>query len=52
VAFPSITSVRTHRYEIGTRAVAMALAAIGGNRPEQRIVDLGFELMRRESTAR
>jgi LacI family gluconate utilization system Gnt-I transcriptional repressor len=52
VSFPSITSVRTHRYEIGTRAVAMALAAIAGNRPEQRIVDLGFELMRRESTAR
>ncbi|MBZ9670297.1 LacI family DNA-binding transcriptional regulator [Mesorhizobium sp. B2-1-8] len=52
VAFPSITSVRTHRYEIGRRAVAMALAAIGGNRPEQRVVDLGFELKQRESTAR
>ncbi|MER8748503.1 LacI family DNA-binding transcriptional regulator [Mesorhizobium sp. M1050] len=52
VAFPSITSIRTHRYEIGRRAVAMALATIAGNRPEQRIVDLGFELKRRESTAR
>lgn len=52
VAFPSITSVRTHRYEIGRRAVAMALAAIGGNRPEHRVVDLGFELKQRESTAR
>ncbi|MER9948333.1 LacI family DNA-binding transcriptional regulator [Mesorhizobium sp. M0047] len=52
VAFPSITSIRTHRYEIGRRAVAMALAAIAGDRPEQRIVDLGFELKRRESTAR
>jgi LacI family gluconate utilization system Gnt-I transcriptional repressor len=52
VAFPSITSIRTHRYEIGRRAVAMALAAIAGNRPVQRIVDLGFELKRRESTAR
>ncbi|TPL01589.1 MULTISPECIES: LacI family DNA-binding transcriptional regulator [unclassified Mesorhizobium] len=52
VSFPSITSVRTHRYEIGTRAVALALAAIAGNRPEQRIADLGFELVRRESTAR
>jgi LacI family gluconate utilization system Gnt-I transcriptional repressor len=30
----------------------MALAAIAGNPPEQRIVDLGFELVRRESTAR
>jgi LacI family gluconate utilization system Gnt-I transcriptional repressor len=52
VSFPSITSVRTHRYEIGTRSVGMALAAIAGNPPEQRIVDLGFELVRRESTAR
>ncbi|RWO38339.1 MAG: LacI family DNA-binding transcriptional regulator [Mesorhizobium sp.] len=52
VAFPSVTSIRTHRYEIGRRAVAMALAAIAGNRPEQQIVDLGFELKRRESTAR
>jgi LacI family gluconate utilization system Gnt-I transcriptional repressor len=30
----------------------MALAAISGQRPPQRIVDLGFELRRRESTAR
>ncbi|WP_181176901.1 MULTISPECIES: LacI family DNA-binding transcriptional regulator [unclassified Mesorhizobium] len=52
VAFPSVTSIRTHRYEIGRRAVAMALAAIGGDRPQQRVVDLGFELKRRESTAR
>jgi LacI family gluconate utilization system Gnt-I transcriptional repressor len=52
VAFPSVTSVRTPRYEIGRRAVAMALAEISGERPETRIVDLGFSLMRRESTAR
>ena len=52
VAFPSVTSVRTHRYEIGRRAVAMALAAIAGERPAERVVDLGFELRRRESTAR
>lgn len=52
VAFPSITSIRTYRYEIGRRAVAMALAAIAGDRPQERVVDLGFELRRRESTAR
>lgn len=52
VAFPSITSIRTYRYEIGRRAVAMALAAIAGDRPQERVVDLGFELKRRESTAR
>ena len=36
VAFPSVTSVRTPRYEIGRRAVAMARAAIAGTRPENR----------------
>ncbi len=51
-AFPSITSVRTHRYEIGKRAVGMARAAIAGDRPPQRTVDVGFVLMPRESTRR
>jgi len=52
VAFPSITSVRTPRYAIGRRAVDMACAAIAGRRPETLVVDVGFELMARESTAR
>lgn len=52
VAFPSVTSIRTHRYEIGRRGVSMALAEIAGERPEKRVVDLGFELKRRESTKR
>lgn len=52
VAFPSVTSVRTHRYKIGRQAVELALGAIAGGRPAQRILDLGFELKPRESTAR
>ena len=52
VAYPSLTSVRTHRYQIGSRAIAMARAAISGERPAERIVDLGFELKIRESTIR
>jgi LacI family gluconate utilization system Gnt-I transcriptional repressor len=52
VACPSVTSLRTHRYEIGRRAIAMAVAAIGGHRPAETIVDLGFELVVRESTKR
>jgi len=52
VAYPSVTSVMTHRYEIGRLSVAMARDAIVGSRPERRVVDLGFELVRRESTAR
>jgi LacI family gluconate utilization system Gnt-I transcriptional repressor len=52
VAYPSVTSVRTPRYEIGRNAVAMALEEIDGNRPETRVIDLGFDLIPRESTAR
>ena len=52
VAFPSVTSVRTPRYDIGYRSVTMALAELSGEKPNERVVDLGFELMPRESTAR
>jgi LacI family gluconate utilization system Gnt-I transcriptional repressor len=52
VAFPSVTSVRTYRYEIGRRAVAMVRARLEGASVEQPVIDLGFELRIRESTAR
>lgn len=52
VAYPSVTSLRTHRYEIGRRAIAMALAAVAGHRPAEPVVDLGFDLIIRESTRR
>ena len=52
VAYPSITSVRTPRYDIGRMAISMARAAIAGERPSQRVIDVGFELKIRESTAR
>ena len=51
-AFPSLTSVRTYRYEIGRRAVTMARARIDGHEVDQPVVDIGFELKPRESTAR
>lgn len=51
-ANPSITSVRTHRREIGQRAMAMLQAAIAGEREAEKVVDLGFEVMARQSTAR
>ena len=51
-AFPSLTTVRTYRYDIGRRAVVMARARIDGQEVGEPIVDIGFELMPRESTAR
>jgi LacI family gluconate utilization system Gnt-I transcriptional repressor len=50
-AFPSLSSVRTNRYEMGRDAVTMLIDAIEGRRPENPVVDLGFELMIRESSA-
>jgi LacI family gluconate utilization system Gnt-I transcriptional repressor len=50
-AVPSLTSVRTNRYEMGRNAVTMVTAAIEGNRPPEPIVDLGFELMIRQSSS-
>lgn len=50
-AFPSLSSVRTNRYEMGRDAVTMLIDAIEGRRPEKPVVDLGFELMVRESSA-
>ena len=52
VAVPSLSSVRTNRYEMGLRAIKMVRAAIEGNRPADAIVDLGFELMIRESSSK
>ena len=50
-AVPPLTSVRTNRYEMGRSAVTMVLAAIEGNRPPEPVVDLGFQLMIRESSS-
>ena len=49
---PTMTSVRTYRHEMGRTAMEMLLAAIAGDPPERKVVDLGFELMVRESTDR
>lgn len=50
-ACPSLTSLRTHRETMGREGIHMLIRAIEGDRPEQRIVDLGFEVMARDSSA-
>lgn len=50
-AEPALTSVRTHRNEMGGRAVAMLLQSLEtGGRAGPRRVDLGFDIMQRTST--
>jgi LacI family gluconate utilization system Gnt-I transcriptional repressor len=49
-AVPTLTSVRTNRYEMGRNAATMAIEAIEGRRPEIPVVDLGFTVMERQSS--
>src|SRR5260370_29220034 len=49
-AVPSLTSVRTNRYEMGRHAITMVIDAIEGRRPPEPVIDLGFQLMVRESS--
>jgi len=48
---PTLSSVRTNRYEMGRDAATMAIEAIEGRRPEQPVVDLGFRVMARQSSS-
>jgi len=52
-AYPSLTTVATPRYAIGERAADIVLEIIrgSGERPRERVIDLGFRLIERESTA-
>jgi LacI family transcriptional regulator, gluconate utilization system Gnt-I transcriptional repressor len=49
---PTITSVRTLRYQTGQIAVQMIRAALDGQTEIQREIDIGFEVITRQSTAR
>ena len=49
---PSITSVRTHRYQTGLTAVQMILAELRGEPGDIRSLDTGFEVIARQSTDR
>ncbi len=51
-AVPTLSSVRTNRYEMGRDAATMVVQRIEGRRPEQTTVDLGFKVMERQSSLR
>jgi LacI family gluconate utilization system Gnt-I transcriptional repressor len=51
-AVPTLSSVRTNRYEMGSNAATMVIQSLEGRRPQQPIVDLGFSVMKRQSSAR
>ena len=49
-AYPAISSVRTHRYQMGEQALKMLADTLDGREPPQPVVDLGFTVMARQST--
>jgi LacI family gluconate utilization system Gnt-I transcriptional repressor len=49
-AVPTLTSVRTNRYEMGRAAATMLIDAIEGRRPEEPVLDLGFKVVERQSS--
>jgi len=49
---PTISTIRTLRYEMGHRAIEMIVASTKGRRPEPAIIDVGYELKARQSTDR
>ena len=53
-SFPSLSSVATPRYEMGRQAAAIVTRIIRGDgeRPENPVIDLGFEIRARDSTSR
>lgn len=49
---PTLSSVRTNRYEMGRNAALMVLETLEGRRPTDPVVDLGFSVMERQSSLR
>jgi LacI family gluconate utilization system Gnt-I transcriptional repressor len=47
---PPLTTVRTPRALIGESAANMLLTLMRGETPEEPLVDLGFEIIQRQST--
>lgn len=50
-AKPSLSSVLTHRYKIGEIAASTAIKLIASGKTERDVINLGYEIVRRESTS-
>ena len=49
-AYPAISSVRTHRHQMGEQALKMLAETLDGREPAEPVVDLGFTVMARQSS--
>lgn len=50
VVQPALTTVRTPRHAMGKRAAELLLERIGGNAQLPKVVDMGFDVIQRDST--
>jgi LacI family gluconate utilization system Gnt-I transcriptional repressor len=46
---PAVTTLRIPRYEIGRRSAEILLDRLRGGSRERVVIDLGFEIVQRES---
>ena len=51
VVHPSISSVAVDRYGMGRTAAGLLLARLAGEPREPRVIDTGFSIVARDSTA-
>jgi LacI family transcriptional regulator, gluconate utilization system Gnt-I transcriptional repressor len=47
---PALTTVRVRRNDIGRQAARLLLARLKGEEPPMRVIDVGFQIIHREST--
>lgn len=47
---PSLTSVQVGRYEMGVKAAEMVIERLNGNSDDPKIVDMGYQIIKRQST--
>mgnify|MGYP004519282667 CR=1 FL=1 len=50
-AEPTLSSVRTHRWRCGNLAMAAVRDGLAGRKPAVQVVDVGFDIVERRSTA-
>ena len=48
---PSLTSVQVGRYEMGVKAAEMVIQRLNGEPVEQKIIDMGYQIKKRQSTS-
>ena len=51
-AYPALSSVRTHRWKVGHDAVLALRQQLDGKPDNERVVDVGFDIVKRASTDR